>query len=76
MVSRHTIGSRKAISNVDKSNYEIESYYMHRTELRKAVAVRKTVHSDISPDIPASILRRHKATWLYLDKGGRIVIMM
>src|SRR5512133_390181 len=37
-------------------------------DLRKAEAVKKTVNSEISPDIPASILRRHKAAWLYLDR--------
>lgn len=35
---------------------------------RKAIAVKKTIESPVSPDVPASILKEHKATWLYLDK--------
>jgi len=34
---------------------------------RKAEAVRNTVESDVSPMFPASILRKHPKTWLFLD---------
>lgn len=39
-------------------------------DLRKAEAVRKTLNEKISPMIPASVLRKHKAAWLYLDKDS------
>jgi glucosamine-6-phosphate deaminase len=34
---------------------------------RKAEAVRATLEGDITPTVPASILRRHELTTLYLD---------
>jgi glucosamine-6-phosphate deaminase len=39
-------------------------------DLRKADAVKKTVEGSISPAIPASIMRQHETTWLYLDKDS------
>jgi glucosamine-6-phosphate deaminase len=39
-------------------------------DLRKAEAVKKTVEGSISPLIPASIMRQHDATWLYLDSDS------
>jgi glucosamine-6-phosphate deaminase len=33
----------------------------------KAVAVWKTIHEDISPDCPATVLRHHPSVNLYLD---------
>lgn len=39
-------------------------------DLRKAEAVKKTVEGEISPAIPASVLQRHGAVWLYLDKDS------
>ncbi len=37
---------------------------------RKAEAVRRTLYEDISPDIPASILRLHKDICLFLDEDS------
>ena len=37
---------------------------------RKATAVKKTVEDLVSTGTPSSILRYHKATWLYLDKDS------
>lgn len=39
-------------------------------DLRKAEAVKKTIEGTVSPLIPASILRHHKAVWLYLDNDS------
>ncbi len=39
-------------------------------DMRKAEAVRTTMKEKISPVVPASILREHKAAWLYLDKDS------
>lgn len=37
---------------------------------RKAGAVKNTVEAEVSPAIPASILKQHEAVWLYLDKDS------
>jgi glucosamine-6-phosphate deaminase len=39
-------------------------------DLRKADAVKKTLEGPVTPWIPASVLRGHKKTWLYLDKDS------
>ena len=36
-------------------------------DLRKAKAVKNTLEGEVTPDVPASILKRHQAVWLYLD---------
>lgn len=36
-------------------------------DLRKAEAVKKTIKEPVSPMVPATILRDHDNTWLYLD---------
>jgi glucosamine-6-phosphate deaminase len=37
-------------------------------DARKANAVKNTVQAPLSPDVPASILREHADTYLYLDR--------
>jgi glucosamine-6-phosphate deaminase len=37
---------------------------------RKAIAVKNTVKSEISPMVPASVLQQHPLTWLFLDKDS------
>lgn len=37
---------------------------------RKAEAVKKAVEREVSPDIPASALKTHTKTWLFLDSGS------
>ena len=37
---------------------------------RKAKAVKNSLEADISPMVPASILKNHNAVWLYLDKSS------
>lgn len=37
-------------------------------DARKAEAVKNSLRAEISPEVPASILREHPATWLYLDR--------
>jgi len=39
-------------------------------DLRKASAVKQTVEGLVTPGIPSSILKRHGAAWLYLDKDS------
>jgi len=43
-------------------------------ELRKAVAVQASLEGEISPMIPASILRTHANTTLYLDRGSAALL--
>jgi len=43
-------------------------------DLRKADAVKKTLKSQISPMVPASVLRNHDAAWLYLDMDSSSMI--
>lgn len=37
-------------------------------DARKAQAVKNALRAEIDPEVPASILREHPATWLYLDR--------
>ena len=58
----------KAISMSIKQIMKAKSIICSVPDLRKADAVKKTVEGDISPEIPASIMRNHETTWLFLDK--------
>ncbi len=60
----------KAISMSIKQIMKSEAIICCVPDLRKADAVQKTVESEISPMVPASIMRRHNATWLFLDKDS------
>ena len=37
---------------------------------RKAIGVRNTLKSEISPIVPASVLQLHRSTWLFLDTAS------
>lgn len=60
----------KAISMSIKQIMKSRAIICCVPDLRKARAIRQTLESEISADIPASILRNHEATWLYLDKDS------
>lgn len=53
-----------SIQQILKSNSIICSV----PEARKAEAVKNALQAAVSPEVPASILREHPATWLYLDQ--------
>jgi glucosamine-6-phosphate deaminase len=57
----------RAISMSVKQIMKSESIICTVPDQRKAEAVRKTVKDKISPMVPASVLRKHKSAWLYLD---------
>lgn len=57
----------KAISMSIKQIMKSKAIICTVPDLRKAEAVRKTIKEPVSPDVPASVLRDHEATWLYLD---------
>jgi glucosamine-6-phosphate deaminase len=61
---------KQAISMSIKQIMKAKSIICCVPDLRKAEAVKKTVEGSISPAIPASIMRQHEATWLYLDKDS------
>lgn len=60
----------KAISMSIKQIMKSKAIICSVPDLRKAEAVKKTVEGKITPAIPASIMRRHEAVWLYLDKDS------
>ncbi|TAL81188.1 MAG: glucosamine-6-phosphate deaminase [Bacteroidetes bacterium] len=60
----------KAISMSIKQIMKSKAIICSVPDLRKAEAVKKTVEGSISPAIPASIMRNHKAVWLYLDNDS------
>ena len=60
----------KAISMSIKQIMKSKAIICCVPDLRKAEAVKKTVEGPVKPAIPASIIRQHEATWLYLDKDS------
>jgi glucosamine-6-phosphate deaminase len=60
-------GPEKAISMSICQIMKSKAIICSVPDLRKAAAVKKTVEGSVSPAIPASIMREHQATWLYLD---------
>lgn len=60
----------KAISMSIKQIMKSKAIICTVPDLRKAAAVKMTVEEPVSPVIPASVLRRHKAAWLYLDRDS------
>jgi glucosamine-6-phosphate deaminase len=60
----------KAISMSIRQIMKSDSIICAVPDLRKAIAVMKTVKGSVSPEIPASILREHKAVWLFLDNDS------
>lgn len=61
---------KQAISMSIKQIMKSRAIICSVPDLRKADAVKKTVEGRISPVIPASIMRQHPETWLYLDKDS------
>lgn len=61
---------KKAISMSIRQIMKSKAIICSVPDSRKADAVKKTVEGSVSPAIPASIMRRHEATWLYLDSDS------
>jgi glucosamine-6-phosphate deaminase len=59
-----------SISQIMKSKHIVCSV----PDERKAVAVKNTVKSIISPAVPASVLQKHPSMWLFLDKKSASVL--
>lgn len=60
----------KAISMSIKQIMKSRNIICTVPDARKAQAVRDCLEGDISPEHPSSILRRHKKTFLFLDKDS------
>ncbi len=54
------------ISQIMKSKHIICSV----PDARKAAAVKKVVEGEVTPFVPASILKTHPSAWLYLEKDS------
>ncbi len=61
---------RRAISMSIKQIMKSKNIICTVPEARKAQAVKSCLEGDISPNHPASILRRHKNVFLFLDKNS------
>ena len=64
----------KAISMSIKQIMKSKAIICSVPDLRKAEAVKKTVEGSITPAITASIMRRHEAAWLFLDKDSALML--
>ena len=60
----------RAISMSVDRIMEAECLVVAVPDARKAEAVRRTIESEVSPDVPASILRKHPDCTLYLDEAS------
>ncbi len=65
---------KKAISMSIKQILKSKAIICSVPDFRKAAAIKKCVEDDITPFSPASILRQHNNTWLYLDKDSASLI--
>ncbi|PKQ44451.1 glucosamine-6-phosphate deaminase [Confluentibacter flavum] len=61
---------KQAISMSVKQVLKSEVIIASVPDRRKAIAVRNTIESEIAPDVPATALKLHNQTWLYLDKAS------
>jgi len=61
---------QQAISMSIKQVMKSKTIIASVPDARKADAVKKTVEGVISPEIPASIMRNHPATWLFVDQDS------
>ena len=65
---------RRAISMTVQQILKAKQIICVVPDARKAQAVAKCLQADISPLAPASILRMHGNTWVYLDKDSAALL--
>jgi glucosamine-6-phosphate deaminase len=65
---------RRAISMTVRQILKTKQILCIVPDARKASAVAKCFQSEISPDAPASILRTHSSTTVYLDKDSAALL--
>lgn len=61
---------KQAISMSIKQIMKSEHIICSVPDERKAVAVRNTLRSEVSPAVPASVMQNHASTWLFLDNAA------
>jgi len=61
---------KQAISMSIKQIMKSEHVICSVPDERKAIAVKNTMEGEISPLVPASVLQKHQATWIFLDKAA------
>ncbi|SHI46204.1 glucosamine-6-phosphate deaminase [Pseudozobellia thermophila] len=61
---------KQAISMSVKQILKSKTIIASVPDERKALAVKKTVESEVVPEVPATALKLHPQTWLYLDKAS------
>lgn len=65
---------REAISMSIQQILKSKNIICSVPDQRKARAVKNSLHEPISPMHPATILRQHPATWLFLDKDSAALL--
>ena len=65
---------KQAISMSVKQVLKSEAIIASVPDSRKANAVKNSVESEISPEVPGTALRLHQKTWLYLDKASAALL--
>jgi glucosamine-6-phosphate deaminase len=61
---------KQAISMSIKQIMKSKSIICSVPDERKALAVKNTLKSEVSPLVPASVMQLHASTWLFLDKAA------
>jgi len=61
---------KQAISMSIKQIMKSKAIICSVPDKRKAPAIKKVIESDVSPEVPSSILKQHDATWIYLDSDS------
>lgn len=61
---------KQAISMSVKQILKSKTIIASVPDERKALAVKNTVESEITPEVPGTILKSHSKTWVYLDKAS------
>ena len=61
---------RRAISMSIRQIMNAKNIICTVPDARKAVAVKNTVEAEISPEVPATILRQHQRSFLFLDQDA------
>jgi glucosamine-6-phosphate deaminase len=61
---------RRAISMSIRQILKSRNIICSVPDKRKAPAVRNSIEGEITPEVPASILKQHPASWLFLDRDA------
>tara|TARA_R110002050_G_scaffold223672_2_gene359534 strand:- start:5104 stop:5841 length:738 start_codon:yes stop_codon:yes gene_type:complete len=65
---------KQAISMSVKQILKSEAIVASVPDNRKAIAIKKSIESKITPEVPGSALRLHNNTWLYLDRASAALL--